>query len=142
MITLPIFIGSASDQVFLQKGLEHLAGERVYYEVIVSSTHRQPRETSEKIMKVLEDENIKVIIAGAATATGLPGVISGYLTDRNIIVLGVRFNAVPGPFIVEDATFNISSMPERVPMAYTGFNEKGFYHACMLAARIIKSFRK
>lgn len=132
-------IGSSSDKPFLHAGLEYLQEKKIDCEVIISSTHREPQKTSAEILMSLKNKNLKVIIAGAATATGLPGVIAGYLQETNIPIFGIRFTKEPGQSIIEDATFNLSSMPSRVPLAYTGFNEKGFLHACMLAARIIKT---
>ena len=132
-------IGSSSDEKFIRDGLRLLKKCQVRYEIIVSSTHREPQKTSEKIIKALRKNNLKVVIGGAASATGLPGVIAGYLKDKSIPIFGVRFTKNPGQSIIEDATFNLSSMPTGVPLAYTGFNEKGFFHACMLAVSVIRS---
>lgn len=137
MTHLLIMIGSSNDEIFLRDGLEYLKKKKIKYDLIISSTHREPQKTSAEIIKSLENKNLKVIIAGAASATGLPGVIAGYLKETSITIFGVRFTKNPGQSIIEDATFNLSSMPSGVPLAYTGFNEKGFLHACMLAARII-----
>lgn len=142
MVNLVIMIGSASDEKFLNDGLEYLKGRGIKYRVVISSTHREPGETGAKILSLLENKNIKVIIGGAATATGLPGVIAGYLIKTDILIFGVRFTKTPGQSIIEDATYNLSSMPAGVPLAYTGCNEKGFLHACMLAARIISAHTK
>lgn len=139
MTSLLIMIGSSSDEPFLRDGLEYLKQQNVEYEVVVSSTHREPQKTGERILQSLENKDLRVIIGGAASATGLPGVIAGYLKDTSIPIFGVRFTKEPGQFLIEDATFNLSSMPGGVPLAYTGFNEKGFLHACMLAVRIIKA---
>lgn len=137
MVHLIIMIGSESDKIFLRKGLEYLEGKRIKYKVVVSSTHREPQKTSARINKLLKEKGLKVIIGGAATATGLPGVIAGYLKETHISIFGVRFTKEPGQSIIEDATFNLSSMPSGVPLAYTGYNEKGFLHACLLAERTI-----
>ncbi|MFA5358225.1 MAG: AIR carboxylase family protein [Patescibacteria group bacterium] len=139
MVHLIIMIGSSSDEHFLHDGLEYLNQHSVKHEVIVSSTHREPQKTNAKIIESLKNKNLKVIIGGAATATGLPGVIAGYLKERSIPIFGVRFTKNPGQSLIEDATFNLSSMPNGVPLAYTGYNEKGFLHACILAERIINS---
>lgn len=138
MTQLLIVIGSESDKKFINEGLEYLGKSNINYEVMVSSTHREPLKTSESILKALENSNIKVIISGAATATGLPGIVAGYLKDTRIAIFGVRFIKEPGPGIIEDASFNLSSMPSGVPLAYTGYNEKGFLHACMLAKRAVE----
>jgi phosphoribosylaminoimidazole carboxylase PurE protein len=139
MVHLIIMVGSSSDDPFLRSGLEYLKGCSIKREVIICSTHREPQKTSARILKSLKNKNLKVIIGGAATATGLPGVIAGYLKETNIPIFGVRFTKEPGQSLIEDATFNLSSMPSGVPLAYTGFNEKGFLHACMIATRIINA---
>ena len=141
MVHLIIMIGSANDKPFLGKGLDYLKEQKIKFEIIVASTHREPQKTSEIILKSLKNKSLKVIIGGAATATGLPGVIAGYLKETNIPIFGVRFTKEPGQSIFEDATFNLSSMPSGVPLAYTGYNEKGFFHACLLAARIINVYK-
>jgi phosphoribosylaminoimidazole carboxylase PurE protein len=130
-----ILIGSKNDEKFLVEGLDYLKKHGITHEVIVASVHRTPRESHAIIEKQLESKQLKVIIGGAATATGLPGIVAGY---AEIPVFGVRFSKEPGPGLIEDATFNLSSMPKDVPLAYTGYNEKGFLHACALAARIAK----
>jgi len=136
---IPILIGSQNDKAFLDQGLNYLDEQGIKYAVIVTSTHRNPDLVRKKINNISLDQNIRVIIAGAATATGLPGIVAGYLeyNSNKITVLGVRFSKQPGPNIIEDSTFNLSSMPSGVPLAYTGFNEKGFLHACMLASKIL-----
>src|SRR3989339_1275618 len=136
MVYLIIMVGSSSDEPFLRAGLEYLKEHNIKYKVIVCSTHREPQKTSAIILESLENKNLKVIIGGAATATGLPGVIAGYLKETLIPIFGVRFTKEPGQSLIEDATFNLSSMPSGVPLAYVGYNEKGFLHACMLATRI------
>ena len=135
---IAIFIGSKNDKPFLDEGLKYLDNKNIEYELIIASVHKEPQKTNNKIQGIIKNQDIEVIIAGAATATGLPGVIAGYLIDKNIPLYGVRFTKNPGQNIIEDATFNISSMPKGVPLAYTGYNEKGFLHACKLAGKIIE----
>lgn len=136
---LLLMIASESDKVFIKTGLEFLKQQKIPCLTVISSVHRNPVGTNSLITRALKKNELKVIIAGAGTATGLPGVVAGYLAETKIPIFGVRFSKEPGPNIIEDATFNLSSMPSGVPLAYTGYNEKGFLHACMLAVRIIKS---
>ncbi|HLM84529.1 MAG TPA: AIR carboxylase family protein [Candidatus Bathyarchaeia archaeon] len=138
MVNLLIMIASQNDEPFLRDGVGYLKKNNIAYEIVIGSTHREPEATSVKIVAGLKRRDLKVVISGAATATGLPGIIAGYLIDTNIPIYGVRFTKEPGQSIIEDASFSLSSMPEGVPLAYTGYNEKGVLHACMLAARIIK----
>ena len=66
-VMLPILIGSKSDLVFMADGLKHLDRLQVCYEVVVSSTHREPRQTSDKILALLtEHKDIKVMKIGRA----------------------------------------------------------------------------
>jgi phosphoribosylcarboxyaminoimidazole (NCAIR) mutase len=101
--------------------------------------HRKPRHAHRAILKTLRNNDVRVFVAGAHSATGLPGVIAGYITEAclNTLVLGVRFTKEPRLSIMEDAAFGVSSMPRGVPLAYTGFNNTGFLHACMLSAQIL-----
>lgn len=135
---LKIFIGSENDKEFLTEGLNYLKNKGINNEIVVSSVHRNPTMMP-TIVKKIKEQKDKVIIAGAASATGLPGVLSGYLLDTNVVVLGVRFSKESCPNIIEDATFNLSSMPKNVPLAYLGYNEKGFLHACILSSKILKN---
>ena len=135
---LKIFIGSENDKQFLIEGLDYLKSQNIDNEIIISSVHRDPAMMP-KIVEGIKKRKDKVIIAGAASATGLPGVLSGYLLDTNTVVLGVRFSKESGPNIIEDATFNLSSMPKNVPLSYIGYNEKGFLHACMIDFKILKN---
>jgi phosphoribosylcarboxyaminoimidazole (NCAIR) mutase len=137
---LPILIGSENDEKFIDEGIEFLKMCHVPHQVIVLSVHRSSRTAGDRVMEILRRYDVSVIIAGAATATGLPGFVAGCTLKR--IVLGVRFTKEPGQCIFEDATFNLSSMPKCVPLAYTGYNEKGFYHACVVAKRIIEAMEK
>ena len=138
-VPLLIMVASKSDLPFLDEGINYLKEQGVVYDIEIGSTHREPELTGDKIVARLKNKNLKVVIAGAATATGLPGIFAGYLINTNIPIYGVRFIANAGQSIIEDATFNISSMPSGVPLSYTGFNKKGVLHACMLATRIIKA---
>jgi 5-(carboxyamino)imidazole ribonucleotide mutase len=137
MALLPILIGSRSDQKFLEEGLIFLKNRGIGNYVYICSVHRDPREAVCRIEEAI-DRKPEVIIAGAATATGLPGMVAGFAQNRKFPVLGVRFSHQPGAALLEDASFNLSAMPKGVPLAYCGYNQKGFLHACMLAAKLIK----
>lgn len=141
MSALRIFIGSEHDHPFLDEGLRYLEGHGIAQDVRVASVHRGPQAASAQIRAAIHDPDMRVLIAGAASATGLPGVIAGFVQEANsrIVVFGVRFEQHPSARIIEDASFALSSMPRGVPLAYTGHNQTGFLHACMLAARILQS---
>lgn len=141
MSTLRIFLGSENDRPYLTEGLAYLNERNVAYAVQVASVHRGPNQAHETLTRALSDPDVRVIIGCAASATGLPGVIAGYVQEcqRGVVVFGVRIEKNPGARIVEDASFALSSMPRGVPLAYTGFNNTGFLHACMLATKILNA---
>ena len=136
MALLPILIGSKSDHKFMTEGLTLLKDKGVGHFVMECSVHRKPEEAIITI-EGLTKGNPEVIIAGAATATGLPGITAGYLQKYGILILGVRFSHEQTS-IMEDMAFNLSAMPKGVPLAYCGYNEKGFLHACMMAINLIE----
>lgn len=123
----------------MKEGLAFLHSASIVPEITIASVHRGPQHAQRAILAALHDTDVRVIIAGAHSATGLPGVIAGYVIEGcpNILVFGVRFTKEPQLSIMEDAAFGISSMPRGVPLAYTGFNNTGFLHACMLSMHIL-----
>lgn len=135
---IPIFIGSENDRPFLTEGLAFLKEHGIPYTVFVASVHRGPIQATADILTVLEDTTLRIIIGGAASATGLPGILAGIIQERGLKILpiGVRFEKNPGARILEDASFALSSMPRGVPLLYAGVNNTGFLHACMIANRV------
>lgn len=139
---LYIFVGSTNDKKFLTLGDNYLFEENISHNTVYTSVHREPNETKRKLDYIFSKKNLSenVLIAGAATATGLPGYIAGYCFEKelNITVLGVRFTKTPSQILIdEDRAFGLSSMPSGPSLAYAGFNEQGFLNACKLAAFII-----
>ena len=141
-VSLPILIGSENDKIFLEDGLRYLKKNSVLYYVEVSSTHRDPAGARSAIFMVTGGTSIKVAIAVAATATGLPGILAAYAQKERLIapliVIGVRASKSPAGDLNEDASFQLSAMPSGVPLLYAGYNNKGFLHACMMAHKIIQ----
>ncbi len=81
---------------------------------------------------------LNMLIACAATMTGLPGVAAGIKAVNGPIVLGVRMSKSPQGDYNENGSASLSAMPSGVPLAYCGYNEKGFLHPCMLAETILR----
>ena len=140
---LYIFIGSKNDKLFLNAGIKYLEKNNVLYKIIITSVHRQPITAHHLILKTLKNKNIKIIIGGAATATGLPGVIAGYIYQKklDIKVLSLRFTKKPWPrflAFMEKFLFRLSGMPSGPELKYTGYNEYGFLKACKIAKEIIE----
>lgn len=145
-ISLPILIGSKNDEVFLKEGLIYLKENSVPHHVAVASTHRDPESARSAIFMVTGGTSVKVAIAVAATATGLPGILAAYAQKERLIepliVIGVRASKNPAGDLNEDASFALSAMPGRVPLLYAGYNNKGFLHACMMAHKILEISQK
>ncbi|PLX27243.1 hypothetical protein C0583_04375 [Candidatus Parcubacteria bacterium] len=127
-----ILVSSENDKVFLNKGLDFLRNHHIEPHIVVSSIHRTPGESTEKI-ECYVAKNHGVIIAGATTATGLPGIVAGYTQHTKTIVLGVRFSKKTKGDYNEDGSFCVSAMPEGIPLAFCGYNDVGFFHACVMA---------
>ena len=86
-------------------------------------------ESYNKVLKEIEIQGCKVIIAGAGLAAHLPGVIA----SKTIIpVIGVPCKgAIEGL----DALFSIVQMPKTIPVATVGINNS--YNAGMLAVQML-----
>ena len=137
---LQIFVGSENDKPLLEEGLAFLNTWGIGYDVTVASVHRGPVAAMGMLRPVAENADVQVIIGGACSATGLPGMIAGIVAElqTNALVLGVGFSKNQNPGIIGDATFALSPMPRGVPLAYCGNNNTGFLHAYMMAVRVIR----
>ncbi len=137
---LYIFIASEKDEKFLGPGLEFLEKEGVGSEIITGSVHLQRKKTTKKIKETLQNNNPRVVIAGAATATGLPGGVEAVIRELklNTIVLGIGFEENPGPPVIQDTAFRLSAQPTGAALAYCGYNEKGFEQACRMAVNNLR----
>jgi len=139
-LILPILIGSWSDEIFLREGLIYLEENKVLFCVEKLSVHRTPAKAAILIPKILSIPNILAAIGVAATATGLPGIMASYVAEMKLRVqiFGVRASKHHGLPSQEDREFNLSAMPQGQPLAYAGYNNKGFLHACIMAHKLVK----
>ena len=131
-----ILLASKNDLKYTVSGMSAIEESGAHHYLSIGSVHREPEQTIRTVRELLTAHpKIKVIIAGAHTATGLPGVVAGMVKDSGVVVLGVRFT--PTVNINQDGQFNLSEMPSGVPMAYTGHNLEGFLSACKMAIKIV-----
>jgi phosphoribosylcarboxyaminoimidazole (NCAIR) mutase len=131
-----VVLASESDLPITGEGFTYL--KKFPHESFVGSVHRDPVGTISQIEAILDAvPSIKVIIAVAHTATGLPGIVAGLIKKTTTVVIGVRRTTNPQDSGTEDGAFNLSAMPFGVPMLYAGYNEQGFTHACLIASDII-----
>ena len=127
-----IIMGSQSDLPVMQEAIEILKKFGIETEVDIVSAHRTP----DKMMDYgtsAHHRGIKVIIAGAAGAAHLPGMIAS-LTPLPVIGVPIKSsNSIDG----WDSVLSILQMPGGVPVATVALN--GAKNAGILAAQIIGS---
>ena len=126
-----IVVGSESDRERVAGALEVLDQAGVGYDFVVSSTHRNPEQTT-RLAKEARGKGYRVVIAAAGLAAALPGSIAS-LTD--LPVIGVPLDV--GPLHGVDALYAIAQLPPGCPVGTVGIgNAKNAAH---LAIRILKA---
>ncbi len=128
-----IIIGSESDREVMSKAEKVLEEAGVGYRAVVSSAHRDPDGTREKVIQADKD-GIKVIIAGAGLSAALPGFCAS-LSPLPVIGVPIASGALAGL----DALLSIAQMPPGVPVATVGID--GAQNAAHLALRILGLIR-
>ena len=124
-----IIMGSESDREVMAGAEKVLDEAGVGYRRIVSSAHRDPDATREKVIQAGND-GIKVIIAGAGLSAALPGFCASF---SPLPVIGVPIAS--GTLAGLDALVSIAQMPPGVPVAAVGID--GARNAAHLALRIL-----
>ncbi|MCK4396096.1 5-(carboxyamino)imidazole ribonucleotide mutase [candidate division WOR-3 bacterium] len=126
-----IIMGSKSDKPVMSSAEEILKRFNVPYDVIISSSHRNPERTR-KIAKESAKEGYKVVIAGAGYAAHLAGVIA---SETTLPVIGVPLASSPLGGL--DALFSTIQMPSGVPVASMGIGESGAKNAAIFSVEIL-----
>lgn len=124
-----IIMGSDSDFHIMKEAAEALDQMGIDYSVNVVSAHRTPHNMY-SYSKVVEDESISIIIAGAGGSAHLPGMIAS-LTCIPVIGVPIKTQDLEGI----DSLLSIVQMPAGVPVATVGINAAR--NAGILAARIL-----
>jgi 5-(carboxyamino)imidazole ribonucleotide mutase len=125
-----IIMGSASDWEVLRNTSETLAKLGIPHESRVISAHRTPDRLID-YAKTARGRGLKVMIAGAGLAAGLPGMLAA-LTP--LPVLGVP---LPGALMGLDSLFSMVQMPGGVPVGTLAIGRPGAVNAAVLAASIL-----
>lgn len=126
-----IIMGSESDKPVMSSCEEILKRFDVPYNIIISSSHRNPERTR-KIAKDAVENGYKVIIAGAGYAAHLAGVIA---SETTLPVIGIPL--ANSPLGGLDALFSTIQMPSGVPVASMGIGESGAKNAAIFAIEIL-----
>ena len=125
-----IVMGSGSDWETMQHAAETLAKLGIANEVRVVSAHRTP-DRLVAYAKTARERGLKVLIAGAGLAAGLPGMLAA-LTP--LPVLGVP---LAGALMGLDSLLSMVQMPGGVPVGTLAIGRHGAVNAAVLAAAIL-----
>lgn len=130
-LQVAVLMGSESDREIMEACTKELDQLGVACELVVSSAHRQPKETVQYIETALA-RGARVFIAGAGMAAALPGFIAS-LTIRPVIGVPIA-SGLPGGI---DALLSQAQMPPGVPVATVAVGKAGARNAAILAAEIL-----
>ena len=123
-----IIMGSNSDWPILEPAEKTLKEFGVEVEVVVASAHRTP-DVVHEFAAGARERGVEVIIAAAAAAAHLGGVIAAYTT---VPVIGIP---IKGMLDGLDALLSIVQMPPGIPVATMGVN--GALNAAILAVEML-----
>ena len=105
-----IIFGSESDNTVYNKLIEKLEDKGIESTLKICSAHREP----ERLIKILKENDEKVVIAGAGLSAALPGFIASH-SDK--LVIGIPVNA---NYFGLDALLSIHQMPKGFAVLGTG----------------------
>lgn len=124
-----VVMGSDSDLPVMVEAVRTLEEFKVPHEVVITSAHRTPQQTT-AFAEQAESRGVEVIIAAAGGAAHLAGVIAS-LTILPVIGVPMQTAALGGV----DSLYSIVQMPGGIPVATVGIN--GARNAALLAVQIL-----
>jgi phosphoribosylaminoimidazole carboxylase PurE protein len=133
-ILVGILMGSDSDLPVMQKAATILEEFGVPYFMTVASAHRTPDRVAD-LAKRAEEEDWKILIAGAGMAAHLAGFLAAHTT---VPVIGVPMESSSLGGL--DALLSTVQMPGGVPVATMGIGGAGAKNAGLLAVQILARF--
>ncbi len=125
-----LIVGSERDLEIVKRGEEILNKNKVTYDIVVSSAHREPEKTR-LIAKNAKRKGYKVIIAAAGLAAALPGFVAS-MTELPVIGVPLSKSSLGGI----DSLLSIVQMPKGVPVMSVGID--AIENAVYAAIRILK----
>lgn len=126
-----IVMGSDSDLEIMREAGKALDDFGIDYEIDVTSAHRSPDRTADYARNAAA-RGIHVIIAGAAGAAHLAGVIAAH---TKLPVIGVPIPSTPLHGL--DSLLATVQMPAGIPVATMAIGKPGATNAGILAAQMI-----
>ena len=126
-----LIMGSQSDWETMKFSEETLLALKIPFVAKIISAHRTP-ERMYKFASEAQNNNFKIIIAGAGGAAHLPGMVASH---SNLPVLGVPIES--SSLKGMDSLLSIVQMPKGIPVGTLAIGENGAINAGLLAASII-----
>lgn len=126
-----IVMGSDTDVPVMEEAAKVCKEFGVPYEMVISSAHRAPEQTSE-YARGAAGRGIKVVIAAAGYSAHLAGVIAA---QTILPVIGVPLAASPLQGV--DALLAMGQMPAGIPVATVTIGKAGAKNAALLAIEIM-----
>jgi 5-(carboxyamino)imidazole ribonucleotide mutase len=124
-------MGSQSDWDIMSHTAATLDTLGIGNEARVLSAHRSPDAVVE-YCKSARDNGLKVLIAGAGLAAGLPGMVAG-LTPLPVLGVPMYSKSFGGM----DALLSMVQMPGGVPVGTLAIGKPGAVNAALLSAAIL-----
>ncbi len=129
-IDVSIIMGSDSDLPIMKDCAKFLEQMGISYDIKILSVHRTPEKATE-YAKALNENGVKVVIAGAGGAAHLPGVFAAMLPTVPVIGIPIHTKTLSGV----DSLYSIVQMPSGIPVATVAIN--GAKNAAILATSIL-----
>ena len=129
-IDVSIIMGSDSDLPIMKDCAKFFDQMGISYETKILSVHRTPEKATD-YAKNLQENNVKVIIAGAGGAAHLPGVFAAMVPTVPVIGVPIHTKTLGGV----DSLYSIVQMPSGIPVATVAIN--GAKNAAILATSIL-----
>lgn len=126
-----LIMGSQSDWETMKFSEETLLALKIPFVAKIISAHRTP-ERMYKFASEAQNNNFKIIIAGAGGAAHLPGMVASH---SNLPVLGVPIES--SSLKGMDSLLSIVQMPGGVPVATMSIGKAGAINAAIYAAKIL-----
>jgi phosphoribosylaminoimidazole carboxylase PurE protein len=133
-ILVGIVMGSDSDLPVMEKAAEILRRFGISYFMTVASAHRTPDMVA-ALARRAEEEDWKILIAGAGMAAHLAGFLAAH-TVLPVIGVPMESSSLKGL----DALLSTVQMPGGVPVATMGLGTAGAKNAGLLAVEILAAF--
>ena len=126
-----LIMGSQSDWETMKFSEDTLLALKIPFVSRIISAHRTP-ERMYKFASEAQNNNFKIIIAGAGGAAHLPGMVASH---SNLPVLGVPIES--SSLKGMDSLLSIVQMPGGVPVATMSIGKPGAINAAVYAAKIL-----